>query len=361
YYLSTTSSQNNKDEKNIVRGQKIENQIVREKDGQKAEVQNPASGITNRASEVSHTSSSEKVVSNKVAAENKAVAEKAEAPVVSKIENNNPVPEQPKVQDAAAAPAISIVKTSFRADANKVCENTLVKFTADNNEVACTYKWNFGDGGTSAEQNPQHIYSKAGNYSVKLQVASLKDKGSDELTMKNMMTVNPAPEVDFSYTLSEENKLIANFDGSADKITDWKWDFGDKKSSSDENPTHSFLKYATYKVTATAKNNNGCVASITKDVVVKNEINLLAPDAFSPNGDGLNDTWMPVALQSGDYEFTLTIYDKTNSVVFTTSDKNNSWNGANTKGGDTYSWKAVVKEKNGMQSNYQGVIVIRMK
>ena len=88
------------------------------------------------------------------------------------------------------------------------------------------------------------------------------------------------------------------------------------------------------------------------------KFNPLAPEIFSPNGDGKNDTWMPVAFLNGDYIFTLTVSDKSGNVVFKSSDKDNVWDGNNAKPGDTFRWTAVVKEKNGDEITCQGLITI---
>ena len=55
-----------------------------------------------------------------------------------------------------------------------VCKGTPTQFTntSTNNPSGqpMTYQWNFGDGGTSTEQNPSHTYAQAGNYTVQLTV-----------------------------------------------------------------------------------------------------------------------------------------------------------------------------------------------
>ena len=52
------------------------------------------------------------------------------------------------------------------------------------------WSWSFGDGGTSAEQNPEHTYTAAGNFSVSLRVTSGEGK-TDEVTLADYVKVLP--------------------------------------------------------------------------------------------------------------------------------------------------------------------------
>ena len=52
------------------------------------------------------------------------------------------------------------------------------------------WSWEFGDGGTSAEQNPEHTYTAAGNFSVSLRVTSGEGK-TDEVTLADYVKVLP--------------------------------------------------------------------------------------------------------------------------------------------------------------------------
>lgn len=283
-----------------------------------------------------------------------------EAAINNTAENNSAVQEQPKkIETTVAAPlaeANAGFTATFRSDISKVCVGAPVHFIADNSEAACSYKWFFGDGTSSAEQNPSHIFAQPGTYSVKLHVASMKDK--KQADQKNTITVVAAPDVRVDYSVSDDNRMLVSFEAEGDKVTDWKWSFGDKQTSSLQNPSHTYNKKGTYKAEVTAKNSTGCATVFAKDVILKSELDLLAPNAFSPDGDGLNDTWMPVVLQNGDYVFTLAIFDRAGNKVFSTADKNNSWNGGNAKMGDTFLWKASVKDKNGDMIPCQGLITI---
>ncbi len=279
------------------------------------------------------------------------------APVTPDDKSN--VPQEPAAtQSGNAAAANEVLNASFRTDVAKVCEGGSVQFTADAAGASCTYKWFFGDGEASAEQNPKHVFKQAGNYSVKLKVTSLKDKKSAE--QKSNIIVVASPEVDFTVKTSDEDKLTMLFDAEAEKGADLKWDFGDKKTGSGQNPEHAYAKYGSFQAILTAKNSSGCISTIKKEVKVENK--LYAPNAFSPNGDGRNDTWFPTF--DDDCTFTLTIFDGTNNVVYTTTDLNAPWEGMNprtnaaVREGELFTWKAVVKDKKGIESTHAGKIQI---
>lgn len=258
-------------------------------------------------------------------------------------------------QVQSSVPSLDL-SASFRADISKVCEGAQIQFSPDHTDASCIFKWNFGDGTTSSEQAPKHIFKQAGLYAVKLRVISAQNKKQAE--QKNTITVVAGPSVQMNSTISEDNNLLVNFELDADNAVDWKWDFGDTRTSSEQNLLHIYNKRGIYKVSLIAKNAAGCSTVVVKEVNLKNEINLLAPNAFSPDGNGINDTWMPVALLGGDYIFTLTITDKAGDLVFNTSDKDRPWDGQNAKAGDTFIWRAVVKDKNGDTSNHQGLITV---
>ncbi|MBI4931369.1 MAG: PKD domain-containing protein [Bacteroidetes bacterium] len=350
YYFSTTNSENNTTEKTIVQNTVVAGNTTNENSVQKEET-------NSRNSETNNNSPKEKAIVQNPVSENQSTSSgKTETQTENNSSENKVNPEQNQPSEVNSQPSTaSVLTATFHTDMNKVCEGAPVQFTADNADANFAYKWFFGDGETSVEQNPQHVFKKAGTFSARLRVTSVLDKKSDE--QKNTITVLAAPSVDMTYKASEENNLAVIFDAEAAKTTDWKWDFGDRKIASEQNPSHTYAKYGTYKVAVTAKNSAGCAATLTKEVEVKNIINLFAPNSFSPDGDGLNDTWIPT--MSDDYSFVVTVYDKSNTIVFTTTDKNRPWDGVNTKTGDTYSWKAVVKDKNGEESTQRGFVIIK--
>lgn len=85
------------------------------------------------------------------------------------------------------------------------------------------------------------------------------------------------------------------------------------------NPTNT----QTYTLTATS--NYGCGAG-SDTVSVHVYKNVIIPNAFSPNGDGINDTWNITAI-TGYSNYTLAVYNRYGQTVFTTNNYDRPWNG----------------------------------
>ena len=80
-----------------------------------------------------------------------------------------------------------------------------VNFTDNSTGSPASWAWTFGDGGTSTAQNPSHVYTVAGTYSVTLQVTNAS--GSNTLTKTNYIAVAPPPP-DFTITVSPAKRQI---------------------------------------------------------------------------------------------------------------------------------------------------------
>jgi PKD repeat protein len=119
--------------------------------------------------------------------------------------------------------------------------------------------WRFGDGATSSEANPVHVYAAAGVYDVTLTASN--SLGSDTLVRSGAVQVTAAvaPVADFSATpLSGPAPLAVAFtDLSTGDPTSWLWDFGDGATSTERDPTHTYGAPGAYSVTLTASNAAG--------------------------------------------------------------------------------------------------------
>ncbi|WP_292464808.1 PKD domain-containing protein [Methanolobus sp.] len=142
-----------------------------------------------------------------------------------------------------------------------------VSFT-DQSTNATAWYWDFGDGNTSALQNPTHTYMDVGTYNVNL-TAINSISGNDTLTRTDYITVAIAPVASFTANVtSGAVPLSVNFtDGSANAPISWSWDFGDGTNSTEQNPTHTYASAGTYTVSLNSTNVAGSNTSTQNDYI----------------------------------------------------------------------------------------------
>ncbi|MFN4234246.1 MAG: PKD domain-containing protein [Bacteroidia bacterium] len=245
-----------------------------------------------------------------------------------------------------------------------VCEGEQFNVYALNIPENAVVSWDFGDGKSSSKIQATHVYNKAGSYQIELNC--FKDK---KLIHKESLpiTVVSNPKADFEWTDKnselEENYTISFKDKSYDAIS-WEWNFGDKTVDNTSNPIHTYKGQGTYAVSLTVTNMNGCKDQKTEFVSVVDQNPLLAPNSFSPNGDGLNDYFMPKLLETNNINFELKILDRAGNIIYVTNDSNKPWNGRfNNTGelmnnGTPYFWMVTIFGTEGKIKRFNGTINI---
>jgi len=112
---------------------------------------------------------------------------------------------------------------------------------------ATGWVWDFGDGATSTVQNPEHSYSTAGDYTVKLIVSGGVNTDS---TLQILHLLNQPTVAGFTYSFSGSNTpLTVYFTNTSTNASSWAWNFGDGTTSAIENPTHIYSAPGEYIVT----------------------------------------------------------------------------------------------------------------
>ncbi len=185
---------------------------------------------------------------------------------------------------AAAYHNNSMVKMAFGGVTlpNPVAPTAAFDFTVDGDTVNCTnastgsptsYVWDFGDGETSTDTNPTHMYSASGTYTIKL--IATNTAGSTEISKSVSVVTTPVPIPDFNPAVGEGGSVIfhnatTNVDGANIFAFKYVWDFGDGASGNTQtSPDHTYAVPGTYEVSLTATPFAGGEAvSITKQVPV---------------------------------------------------------------------------------------------
>jgi gliding motility-associated-like protein len=154
-----------------------------------------------------------------------------------------------------------LVEITYRPTLNftfsNLCENKEVIF--DNSfSNANTYNWNFGDGNTTIDENPTHIYNIAGSYDIKL-IGSSAIGCSDSITKS--INIHPTPIADFSFSnvcIGDRMLFSDMSQGNNSTIAGYLWDFGDGHGEITKNPIHEYNQADSFKVNLTIKNQYEC-------------------------------------------------------------------------------------------------------
>jgi len=119
-----------------------------------------------------------------------------------------------------------------------------------------------------------------------------------------------------------------------------------------------------YTVLLTVTDNNGCQDTVMGTVIVNGIYLFYAPNAFTPDGDGLNDVFRPYGEGIDFSQYTMQIFDRWGELLYDISNAERGWDGTY-KGkpvpSGTYIWKIVAKEEYGtiIHDNYGHVNLIK--
>ena len=238
--------------------------------------------------------------------------------------------------------AISTVTTSpppvvsFSADNLSGCNPVSVMFAANTTgNSAATYTWDFGDGTTGTGTNPPHYYTSNGCHTVILTVSYSANCSSTD-SIPCMINVFPQPETNFLITPNEIDILnpTAFFTDMSTSSSIWAWSFGDSTFSTSQNPSHTYPEIGSYLVTLYSSNADGCIDSAMYYVLVNDILTVYIPNAFTPNGDGINDVFNVYSHGIDPKNFELLIFDRWGNKIFKTTDLYEGWNGAINNHGD---------------------------
>ncbi len=239
-------------------------------------------------------------------------------------------------------PNVIVTVADFSFNTINNCNPVSVAFS-DSSQNAVSWEWNFGDGGTSLLQNPNHIYSNNGIYSVQLIVQAAS--GCHDTLNRDSLVVVSSAEAHFSAdNLSGCVPLQVAFTDSSINANQWLWDFGDGGVSNLQFPSHIYTQPGVYTVTLIVFNQFGCSDTMVMPayISVRGSIPFFSMSAsrgcapllveFTDNsigaigwdwhfGDGTTDTLINpvhVYMNPGNYTVSLYTLDSTGcSTIYT--------------------------------------------
>lgn len=186
------------------------------------------------------------------------------------------------------------------------------------------FLWNFDDGSTSTLRHPQHIFNNYGAHRVKLTAFSAICPFLSDDTLINLSI--KVPRADLTYPRIQgvkgvQGQLTAKGDGRS-----YSWfPFTGLSNTRIANPTYK-LNDSKVMYTITIVDSAGCVYKDRQEVWAFDKPEIYIATGFSPNNDGINDTYAPEYIEIKYLEY-FRIADKNNRQIFITNDMKQRWDG----------------------------------
>lgn len=250
------------------------------------------------------------------------------------------------------------ISISFTKDVTQGCEPLQVRFTSNSSPKINSCVWDFGDGTTSFEANPVHLYKKGGKYKVVLTVKT--NDGKTVVSEPQQIQVFSKPKALFEYSMDDNCVQLKN---NSKQSTFQNWYFNDSLMS-DEMVKVCIKKSDIYRIALVVGNNEGCSDSAVQKIELKYSMPVKFADAFTPDGDGINDLFGPIVADYSQYEFKMFIYKKEGKCVHEYMGSPVNWDGTDqtTKQlcpADIYYYKVIAVDKKGNKQEFFGKINLK--
>jgi gliding motility-associated-like protein len=171
----------------------------------------------------------------------------------------------------------------------------------------------------------------------------------------------PVANFDFPDNVIYNNVFFIT-DLSKGTVQIWDWDMGDGNKLTGKNISHIYPEPGDYKISLAVSDINECTDSISKIIHIHNELIIFIPNIFTPNGDGINDTWKPEMLDYSKKGYQLSIFDRWGQRIFHTTDTEEAWDGTiNNKiaaSNAVFSYQIMVKDVMGKGYKFTGHITL---
>lgn len=245
------------------------------------------------------------------------------------------------------------------------CVPGCVEFKSTVNPTAQTYSWKLDNGTeiTDSINTRKYCFTTTGKHSIRNIVSNLGC--TDTAVVYFDAFVKPTadfiykPDFPVEFTNSEVRFLDASFGGT---INTWRWFFtGDSiNTSSKQDPTFNYYEPGIYHPVLVVTNTNGCSDTASLEIIIQEDFSVYVPNAFTPNGDGLNDVFEVKGVGIKTYE--LEIFNRKGMKVFRTNDINDSWNGKYHGSANefyaVFTWKLTVTNKDNKAKRLVGHVTV---
>jgi gliding motility-associated-like protein len=244
---------------------------------------------------------------------------------------------------------------SFTVTDSVICEGKTIEFMGDYLKTGVTATlWTFGDGNTMPDMDVlAHAFDSSGTYNV---LFSATYRNCPKATFAKPITILPYPRIDLGPDTvmcpNGDPIAIGDYKNANNPAASWKWNTGE--TSAVIAVRHPGI-YTAEVLTA------GCANS--DSIEVRKDCYIDIPNSFTPDGDGVNDYFLPRQLLSkGVLGYKMSIYNRWGQIIFeTTHTDGRGWDGKfNDKEQPTGVYVYLIDAilKNGAHEKYQGNVTL---
>ena len=218
------------------------------------------------------------------------------------------------------------------------------------------FAWDLGDGNTSSSAAPSHSYQIAGMFDVSLKVMTSSGCiDTVELVHPAAVRTYPQPVAGFNVqpptvNIMDPTVLVSDQSQQAAQWTYWV----DGQQVTDPTFLWTFGDAGEFIITQIVSTSNSCADTASMLVSVRDHL-FYAPNAFTPDGDGVNEVFLPQVIGAVSYE--LLVFDRWGGIQFRTSETRQGWDGSAAPP-EVYSYKATVVDHGGHAQEYFGSVTL---
>ncbi len=269
--------------------------------------------------------------------------------------------------DAVTANGLPVVTFFARPDTG--CAPLEVEFanTTDPGMIGGCL-WQFGDGQAASDCSLMHTYTQPGTYTVSLTITS--PAGCDgDTTIHHLVQVNPSPSAAFTHApwpTDFYHPLINFTDLSSSDVVQWQWSFeeGEPATADQQHPRSTFPGDGPggYLAELIVANQFGCTDTAARTITIDGVFSVYVPNAFTPDGNGVNDLFVPVVRDHDPRYYQFSVFDRWGTEVFSTQQPGQGWDGrvsGEEPKTDVYNWQLKVRNGiNAASKLYRGKVVL---
>ena len=179
------------------------------------------------------------------------------------------------------------------------------------------------------------------------------------------ITIASKPKSNFIASKKSEEfaKITYNFESETNDEFKYEWRINGEVVSNKPDFNKHFRRSEKIEVKLATENASGCKSNTLKTIQIEEDFDIYSYDAFTPNGDGINDEFIPKAIEANNLKFEMMIYSLSGQLLYSTTDFSKPWNGRRNNDGElmpvgTYLWKVNLYDDNNEIHPHNGQIKI---